>query len=117
MARVHYFSIGLTLSLLVPGCAGDDSADSSIFADDEGIDGEGSSSSSSGDTFDSEGTAAKLDMPIADTDATAEGGESLGCAAIDFLFVIDNSGSMGDTRTRSTWPTTSNSRARHAPAG
>jgi hypothetical protein len=38
----------------------------------------------------------KLDVGAADGSATAEGGNGTGCAKADFLFVIDNSGSMAD---------------------
>jgi hypothetical protein len=41
----------------------------------------------------------KFDTPDgSDGTATAEGGDEMGCKAIDFLFVIDNSGSMGDNQ-------------------
>lgn len=100
MARVFNISIAPALALLLNACSGDDSrsVDTSIFTDDGGIDdeAEGSSSSDGNDTFDT--TAGKLDTLFEDTTATAEGGEEQGCAAIDFLFVIDNSGSMGDNQ-------------------
>lgn len=100
MARVFKFSAPLSLTLLA-ACAGNDSADTSIFGDDEGISGSSSSTDDEGisTTPDDEGT--KLDMPTDEsgmTTATAEGGEEPSCAAIDFLFVIDNSGSMGDNQ-------------------
>ncbi|MFV8754482.1 hypothetical protein ACNOYE_28370 [Nannocystaceae bacterium ST9] len=91
---------GLSLGLLLLGCSGDDSreGDTSIFGDDDGIDGEGSSSTTSGDADSFDGETGKLDMMVEDTSVTAEGGDEQGCAAIDFLFVIDNSGSMGDNQ-------------------
>jgi hypothetical protein len=102
MARVFSISAASTLVLLLGACNGDDgrASDTSIFGDDDGIGDEASSSSDDdGDTLDDdEGETGKLDMQIEDTDATAEGGEEQGCAAIDFLFVIDNSGSMGDNQ-------------------
>jgi len=101
MDRVFTISSTLILALLVNGCGGDEgrATDTSIFGDDEGIDSGNSSSSSSGDgdTLESS-TGTKLDTLFEETTATAEGGEAQGCAAIDFLFVIDNSGSMGDNQ-------------------
>jgi len=44
-------------------------------------------------------TGIKFDTPQSEEGtATAEGGDAEGCEAIDFLFVIDNSGSMGDNQ-------------------
>jgi hypothetical protein len=102
MTRVAWISVAPTLALVsaLLACSPDGRAtDSSIFTDD-GLDDddEAEGSSSEGDTFDEDSTGTKLDTQIEDTTATAEGGEEQGCAAIDFLFVIDNSGSMGDNQ-------------------
>src|SRR5690349_10875682 len=37
-----------------------------------------------------------LDVGAQDGSASAEGSDASGCEKVDFLFVIDNSGSMGD---------------------
>ncbi len=99
MARLFPVSVALSLVWLATACSGDDGRENStIYGDDDGIDDEASSSSSDdADTLDEE-SGGKLDMMIEDTDATAEEGENTGCAALDFLFVIDNSGSMGDNQ-------------------
>jgi hypothetical protein len=45
------------------------------------------------------GTGLKLDVAAIDTDGPADdGGSGEGCEKVDFLFVIDNSGSMGDNQ-------------------
>ncbi|MCA9682620.1 MAG: hypothetical protein KC457_10525, partial [Myxococcales bacterium] len=98
-----------TTTRWIPGClalfafaCGGGSDDGSLYTDDgaltlgDGIDSANTMDSTS--TMDSGGT--KLDSMVETTGmATAgDGGEAKGCKAIDFLFVIDNSGSMGDNQ-------------------
>ncbi len=101
----------LTLAL---ACGGGSNEDGSIYGDEgDGVATLGTSSDGPGDgdgdnPGDGDGDGdndnadsndgIKLDTLFEDTDATAEGGDGEGCAAIDFLFVIDNSGSMGDNQ-------------------
>jgi hypothetical protein len=95
--------------VLLIGCAGDTRDEgTSLFG--EGTMGpgggpEGSSGAAASTAADeSAGTGAdgdsgggvKLDVGAGDGTATAEGGDGVGCAKADFLFVIDNSGSMAD---------------------
>lgn len=44
------------------------------------------------------GMGLKLDVAAVETDALDDGGSTEGCEKVDFLFVIDNSGSMGDNQ-------------------
>lgn len=44
------------------------------------------------------GDGPKLDVALGDTEALDDGGNAEGCEKVDFLFVIDNSGSMGDNQ-------------------
>ncbi len=104
MARVSQsYSLASMFFLALAACGGDEGRDmDGIYGDDEGVSLGGSSSSTDeGITTVSDADDEKLDMPAEGTgmtSATAEGGEEQSCAAIDFLFVIDNSGSMGDNQ-------------------
>ena len=61
----------------------------------EGVD----SDASSDDGIQSTGDGPRLDeMMETGENGTAEAGQEEGCKAVDFLFVIDNSGSMGDNQ-------------------
>ncbi|EDM80079.1 hypothetical protein PPSIR1_20669 [Plesiocystis pacifica SIR-1] len=99
------------LSLLAFGaCGGDDggsiyadsgSAEGSSSGDDSeeaGMDGDEARESSEGEDGDAESSSSDdgplLDVLGGDTTATAEAGRDPGCEKVDFLFVIDNSGSM-----------------------
>lgn len=70
------------------------SADSGTSSADGTAD--GTAGDSSGD---SATTSPKFDTPDEGTGQADDGGGEMGCHAIDFLFVIDNSGSMGDNQT------------------
>ena len=71
--------------------ASDSTATSSSTGDDQGSSTTEESTSTGTDSSD---TGPLLDVG-GDTTATAEGGEN-GCAKVDFLFVVDNSGSMSE---------------------
>jgi hypothetical protein len=80
-----------------PACGGETGGDTTGVPIDGGISDDGLSGSSDG--ADDGGT--RLDSMQGTTtagDAGSDGGTDMGCAAIDFLFVIDNSGSMGDNQ-------------------
>jgi hypothetical protein len=90
----------LLLSLSTIACGGSDARNDSLFGNDsltlgnEGPDGNDNTSEDPSD----EGSGIKLDTIDEEgmTSAGSESSNNLGCKAIDFLFVIDNSGSMGD---------------------
>ena len=104
VGRVPLFAV------LLIGCAGETRDEgTSLFADGTmgpGGGPEGSSDAEASTAADgpantgAEGAdssgGVKLDVGAADGTATAEGGDGVGCAKADFLFVIDNSGSMAD---------------------
>ena len=99
-------TLNCTLATLVAiataGCSSDDSSD--LFGDDGADDsvttvGASTSTSGGGETGDAEsGTTGRFDVPGDSSTSAGSGddGAGLGCRAVDFLFVIDNSGSMGD---------------------
>lgn len=63
-------------------------------------DSSGASASMSGTADSGSDGGIKLDVGAAEASATMEGGDGTGCAKADFLFVIDNSGSMADEQDR-----------------
>lgn len=74
--------------------SGSDDADSglTVFDDDEGL-------STGVDTSDASGSGIKLDTMMSESSGSGSSeGSTEGCRAVDFLFVIDNSGSMGDNQ-------------------
>ncbi len=105
MAR---FGATIVCVLAVTGCSKDDD-DGSMFGDGSaslsetgatsvptgGGGNETSSTDAAGSSADSDGTGIKFDTPGTATGAD-DGGISDGCDKVDFLFVIDNSISMGD---------------------
>ena len=85
------------------GSSADGSADGSTTgATDSATAGTDSTTAGADDAGDSDGTTGggiRLDVPVGDsetTDGADDGGTAMGCEKIDFLFVIDNSGSMAD---------------------
>ncbi|HWB75496.1 MAG TPA: hypothetical protein VG755_11090 [Nannocystaceae bacterium] len=98
------------VAVLLIGCAGETRDEAtSLFGDGtmgpgggpEGSSGADAStaadgSASTGAEGADSGGGVKLDVGAGDGTATAEGGDGVGCAKADFLFVIDNSGSMAD---------------------
>ncbi|NVB41271.1 hypothetical protein G6O69_25755 [Pseudenhygromyxa sp. WMMC2535] len=113
-ARVPFASC-LCLLLAAAACSDEGGREStSIYGDDGGLTlgGDEASSLDSGDDTDGDnggsndedddtsgGGGIKLDTLGGDGMGSADdGGSSEGCQAIDFLFVIDNSGSMGDNQ-------------------
>jgi hypothetical protein len=105
----HVGAVPLCAALLI-GCASEtrDDGATSLFADGTMGPGSATADSSEGEAnTGAEGAAStgadgadtggvKLDVGPAEGSATAEGGDGVGCAKADFLFVIDNSGSMAD---------------------
>lgn len=107
---MNYKTISLTLiSLVVAGC-GDprrDEAESVTAAQPTSVsatagDGGSGTTTPGSDTVssadeDSDGGGTKLDVgPDPTLDGAGDAGDGMGCDKVDFLFVIDNSGSMGD---------------------
>jgi len=101
---------GLALVALACGC-GDvrqEDEEDTVFGstaasgkpdDPEGMDEEGTAGESSegGDDAPADDGMTKLDVGAGSGPSTADdGGNTMGCDKVDFLFVIDNSGSMGD---------------------
>ena len=89
--------------LLTLACGGSDDRNTSLYGDDSGLtlgNDNGNDGTDEGDPTTTTGEI-KLDT-INDeegmTTAGSEEGSAKGCQAIDFLFVIDNSGSMGDNQ-------------------
>jgi hypothetical protein len=81
-----------TLALLASGCRGGEGQPDDEAVDDGTATDESASLDDPGDSSDSD---PKLDQPI-ETDMP--GGPDMGCEKIDFLFVIDSSGSMADNQ-------------------
>src|SRR5690606_17824307 len=96
---VHAWSASLCLALCsASACGGDgdqDTATPSSSSASSGFpttgDGEGESDDDTETTLD---PLPDLPPPTTGEDGTAEGGGEPGCKKVDFLFVIDNSGSM-----------------------
>ena len=61
-----------------------------------GSTGDGSASASDTATSSATSGSIKLDVGAMETTGSATGGQEMGCRKVDFLFIIDNSGSMGD---------------------
>ncbi len=80
--------------LFADGTMGPGSAVSEVTGGDDSSAADGAAASSVDPADESGGV--KLDVGAAEAGATMEGGNGVGCAKADFLFVIDNSGSMAD---------------------
>jgi hypothetical protein len=86
--------ISTTLVLLLSACrGGSDEGENDEVLDDATSADESASLDDPGDSDDE--TGPKLDQAI---EADMPGGEMMGCEKIDFLFVIDSSGSMADNQ-------------------
>ena len=104
MSRQIRPCLALVLSpLLVLGCGKEDSNSAFTGSDSQGATNGASADGSDADSIstdagdESNDGAEKLDVIGGDGgDGDGDGGAQEGCRAVDFLFVIDNSGSMGD---------------------
>ena len=97
MRRTAAFSLLIPLCLLT-ACAdgregGDDIASTGVMGDD-GTGDDDAGDDTNGDA-DDEGDI-YFDTPGGDDDGAGDGGEKEGCEKVDFLFVVDSSGSMED---------------------
>lgn len=80
---------------VVPTSAGNSATDSaSNSASNSGGTSEGTADTASGSDDSSSGGGIKIDVPAPETGVDPDA--DAGCEAVDFLFVIDNSGSMAD---------------------
>jgi hypothetical protein len=100
MSRFEVLFSSVFIGCVVLGCKPQDGRDEgagdgieSLSSISSTLDGESES-----DSNDSNDTAIKFDNPSEEEGGTAESGDNMddGCAKVDLLFVIDNSGSMAD---------------------
>jgi hypothetical protein len=78
---------------LVAGCGGGSNADDGIFGENSGANASSPDGSGEGG---GPGSASGTDGSAYGATSAGEGGPGMGCDKVDFLFVIDNSLSMGD---------------------
>jgi hypothetical protein len=90
----------LLLSLSTIACGGSDARSDSLFGGDSLTLGNDASDGDDSSGEDPSGSESEIKLDTQDeegmTTAGSESSSNAGCQAIDFLFVIDNSGSMGD---------------------
>ncbi len=92
--------LGLTYALtscalLASGCGKGQGEDAGFAGESSSSSGEASSTGESGTSSEGESsTGPLLDLGMETGTATTDEGSEMGCAKVDFLFVIDNSGSM-----------------------
>lgn len=103
MLKTPWIALLTPLMVSTLACGGDAGREnSSVFSNDEGLTNNGIDDDDDTDTADEGNDDGQIKLDTVGDDegrsSADDGGGEQGCKAIDFLFVIDNSGSMGDNQ-------------------